>query len=116
MGEAHPRVGEGVGLGRILLGLDDQPARVAGPAQDPEQRPVVDSPVARHREHAVDHRVQEAPVPPARLGERGRPDVLAVDVGDPARVAAGDRQHVAPGVGEVPGVQEKPHRGARRRP
>ena len=94
---------------RVLLRLDDQPPLIAGVAQDLEERPVVDAAVAGHREHAVEHRVEEASVAAARLGQHGRADVLAVDVDDPAGVAPRDGEHVAARVGEVSGVQEEAH-------
>src|SRR3954447_22909050 len=53
------RVLEGVRLGRVLLGLDDQPAAVVGPAERLEDRYEVDDAVTRHREHARLDRVRE---------------------------------------------------------
>ena len=83
--------------------------RIVGLAQDAEQPPVIDAAVAGHREHAVDHRVEKALVAAARLGQHGRPDVLAVDVRDAFGVAASDVEHVPAGVREVPRVQEQAH-------
>jgi len=55
-----------VRLRGVLLCLDDEPAGVAGIAQWPQHRRVVDRAVARDGEHAVEHGGEKTPVAPER--------------------------------------------------
>ena len=43
-------------LGRVLLGLDHDPARISG--KRAEQRRIIDATVARHGEHASEHGIE----------------------------------------------------------
>ena len=109
MREAHARVGERVRLGRILLGLDDEPSGVPGVAQLAQHCREIDRAVAGNREHAVENCRQEAHVVAQYVGEHRCAHILAVHVHDPRAVAARDRHRVPAGKHQVPRIEQQPH-------
>ncbi len=64
--------------GGVLLGLDHEPALVAGIPERAQHRLEVERAVARHREDAVDHALQKAPVALACLGNHLGTHILAM--------------------------------------
>ena len=56
------RVGKGIGLGRVLLGLDHHPALVAGTVQNIKDGLKVHIAVAGHGKHTGTHGIQKAHV------------------------------------------------------
>ena len=57
---------------RVLLGLDHQPAAIAGTAHKAGKRPEIDTAVAGHGEHAGAHALVEAAMVEAHLRHHGR--------------------------------------------
>src|SRR3954452_4231653 len=106
-------VGQGVGLRRVLLGLDDQPARVAGLGHRRQRRLEVDAAVARHRVDTFHDRIEEAELFLVDAGQHVGPDVLGVDVVDPSRPLAPHLRRVVARECQVPRVVEQPHRVGR---
>ena len=67
-------------LGGILLRLDHDPAGIAG--QRAEYSRVIDAAIARHREHACNHGVEEAEALRFRRRHHARPYILGVHMAD----------------------------------
>src|SRR5437762_2188460 len=80
----------------ILFRFDDEPAAVAAAMENRNERIEIDRAVAGHRECAVDHRFEKAPIAITRqLDDRGS-DILAVDVADARDVLLEHRDRITP--------------------
>ena len=112
--EPHGLVLEGVADGRVLLGLDDEPAGVAVLGGDLQDRREVDGAlgVAGHGEDAAADAFEERQVLGLDLRGDRRADVLGVDVADAGHVFARELGRVAAAEAGVAGVEQELRRRA----
>src|SRR3954454_24621971 len=105
VGKPHRGILLRVGLFRVLLGLDNDPAGIA--AKLAEDRSEIDHAVAGDRVDPLHDAIEETPV--ACLGLRAHigPHVLGVDMADAALVAPGERGWVGAAPGRMPRVQDE---------
>src|SRR6185312_17200615 len=86
--EADPAVDTRIGARRVLLRLHHDPALVADIDQGLRDTAEIEVAIARRREHAGQHTVEEAPVPRAEVVEYPAARVFGVHVRDAIRMAA----------------------------
>src|SRR6185295_19814764 len=83
------RAGQRIRSCRVLLGLDHDPARIAG--KRAENRRIIDAAVARHGENARDHGIEEAQSLAPRVRHHAGAHVLGMHVADARAMAP--REH-----------------------
>src|SRR5438067_12527187 len=92
---------------RNLYRYDGEPAAVATAMENRNERIEIDRAVAAHRECAVDHRFEKAPIAVTReLDDRGS-DILAVDVADARDVLLEHRDRITPRKRHVAAVEKQ---------
>src|SRR6478736_4759370 len=96
-------------LGRILLGLDDEPSGVSGVAQLAQGRLEIDRAISRHREYAIEDSREETSVVAQDVGEHGSADVLAMHVHDSRAVAASNHSGIAAGKHQMSRIEQQSH-------
>src|SRR6202022_4337696 len=90
--------------GRVLLRFDHEPAAIVDAFELVDYRGEIDRAVARHGECAVDHGFEKAPVAIASELHDGGPHVLAVHMANACGVGVDERNRIAAGKCDVPGV------------
>ena len=98
---------ERIGLGRILLGLDEEPSLVVGLDNRGQDGLEVALAVARDGEHAGEHRLQEAELLILDALQHVRTDILEVEVADAVLVAGDDVDRILAGELQVADVNEQ---------
>ena len=93
--------------GRVLLAFDDEPAAIAGIAQNGDHRGEIDRAFSRRAEGAVEDGIEEAPAAIARHPRHGRAHILAMDVTDARDVLLEFRRRIAAGEGDMAGIVQQ---------
>ncbi len=108
----HLRVDDGRRHRRILFRFDHQPAAIAAARHRLQHTAIVDHAVARHGEHAVEHRIQEARIFVTSALQHRPPHVLAMDVHDARGVTLCELRRIAARIRQMAGVEQRarPHR------
>ena len=107
---AHLGIFGGLGLLRILLGLDHRPAGIAD--QFLAHGGIIDAAVARHGIDAGEYAIEERPVLLLGFGADRRAHILGVEMADPRFILAREHGRIGAAPGRVPGIEQQVRRPA----